>query len=126
MSPALPRMADLLEPMLASPGKGDPPAGDGWVFEPKYDGIRIVAVVTEDAVALVSRNGIDKCRQFPEITSGLGDLARKAKKNLVLDGEIVAIDEHGEPARFQDLQGRMHLMDADSVSARSTSAPTAF
>ena len=126
MSQAPPRMADLLQPMLASPGKGDPPAGDDWVFEPKYDGIRIVAVATADAVALVSRNGIDKCRQFPEITDGLRALARKADRHLVLDGEIVALNAAGAPARFQDLQGRMHLLDAEAVGDRSTTTPTAF
>ena len=54
--------------MLASAGK-DFPAGDEWVFEPKYDGIRIIALITQREVALLTRNGLDKCRQFPEITS---------------------------------------------------------
>jgi len=111
--------------MLASPGK-DVPAGDEWVFEPKYDGIRIVALVIGDGVAMMTRNGHDKCRQFPEITSSLRELARKAGRNLVLDGEVVALDARGEPARFQDLQGRMHLMDETVVSDRSSAAPAAF
>ena len=111
--------------MLATAGK-DVPSGADWVFEPKYDGIRIIALVTPDAVALMTRNGHDKCRQFPEITERLRDLARSKKRNLVLDGEIVALDESGSPARFQELQGRMHLTDDTAVQHRSANAPAAY
>ena len=111
--------------MLASAGK-DVPSGPDWVFEPKYDGIRIIALVTADAVALITRNGHDKCRQFPEITNRLRDLARALERDLVLDGEIVALDAQGEPARFQELQGRMHLTDGDAVQQLSTDAPSAY
>jgi bifunctional non-homologous end joining protein LigD len=111
--------------MLASAGK-DVPSGPQWVFEPKYDGIRIIALATTDAVALITRNGHDKCRQFPEITNRLRDLARSLKRDLVLDGEIVALDTRGEPARFQELQGRMHLADDDAVKQVSTTTPSAY
>ena len=111
--------------MLASAG-GDAPSGAQWVFEPKYDGIRIIAIVMDDAVAMMTRNGHDKCRQFPEITGCLRDLGRKLDRPLVLDGEVVALDASGKPARFQDLQGRMHLIDEVAVTDRSTSAPAAF
>src|SRR5687767_10901364 len=117
--------AELLQPMLASPAK-DIPGGDDWVFEPKYDGIRIVALATTAGVALMTRNGHDKCRQFPEITEALGTLVKSLDRNLVLDGEIVALNEEGEPGRFQELQGRMHLADEDLVSRRTTEMPSAF
>jgi bifunctional non-homologous end joining protein LigD len=119
------RGTELFQPMLASAGK-EPPTGEEWVFEPKYDGIRIVALVSDAQVALMSRNGIDKCRQFPEVTRALRALAEKADRNLVLDGEIVALDEDGEPARFQDLQGRMHLADASAVEGYSAAQRVAF
>ena len=111
--------------MLASAGK-EVPAGDAWVFEPKYDGIRIIALLTTAGVALVTRNGHDKCKQFPEISSCFSDLAKKLRRNLVFDGEIVALNERGEPARFQDLQGRMHLLDEAIVQDRSSNAPAAY
>lgn len=111
--------------MLASPGK-DVPGGDGWVFEPKYDGIRIVALATPAGVALMTRNGHDKCRQFPEISRALTTLAAKLDRNLVLDGEVVALNERGEPGRFQSLQGRMHLTDESIVSQLSSESPSAF
>ena len=85
--------------MLASAG-GDAPSGGQWVFEPKYDGIRIVAIVMGDSVGMITRNGHDKCRQFPEITDCLRDLARKIGRPLVLDGEVVALDPSGRPARL--------------------------
>lgn len=118
-------LRSLFQPMLAAAGSSVPPDGP-WVFEPKYDGIRIVALVMDDSVALMTRNGHDKCRQFPEITSALRDLGRRRRRALVLDGEVVALDATGAPARFQDLQGRMHLLDAASVHDRSGSAPAAF
>src|SRR3954464_9290736 len=120
-----PRGSELFQPMLASAGK-DAPSGPAWIFEPKYDGIRIIALVTTDAVALITRNGHDKCRQFPEITNRLRELARTLRRDLVLDGEIVAVNEAGEPARFQELQGRMHLTDDTIVQHPSSDSPAAY
>src|SRR5688572_7511179 len=111
--------------MLATSGK-DVPAGDNWVFEPKYDGIRIIALMVDDAVALLTRNGHDKRRQFPEIANALRDFTRNRGRNLVLDGEIVALDERGEPLRFQDLQGRMHVTDEDMIDSLTSTTPVAF
>jgi bifunctional non-homologous end joining protein LigD len=119
------RGAEMFRPMLATAGK-DVPAGAEWVFEPKYDGIRIVALATTAGVALMTRNGHDKCRQFPEITDAFRALAKALDRNLVLDGEVVAVDERGEPGRFQDLQGRMHLTDEALVNHRTTEMPSAF
>src|SRR6185503_17672376 len=115
----------MFQPMLASPGT-HVPSGDEWVFEPKYDGIRIIALVKPKAVALMTRNGHDKRRQFPEIAVRLTELARKLDRDLVLDGEIVALDEEGGPARFQELQGRMHLNDETAVSTLASDSPAAF
>jgi bifunctional non-homologous end joining protein LigD len=122
---ALPQGSELFQPMLASPGK-EAPRGEQWVFEPKYDGIRIVAIVLDGAVALMTRNGHDKCKQFPEVTDVLRTLGGKAGRALVLDGEIVALAADGEPSRFQDLQGRMHLTDMPAVTLLSTETPAAF
>jgi bifunctional non-homologous end joining protein LigD len=119
------RGPEMFQPMLASPGK-EVPDGDEWVFEPKYDGIRIIALVTADAVALITRNGHDKCRQFPEVSARLIDLRRALGRNLVLDGEVVALDADGEPARFQDLQGRMHLTDDVAVEQLSSESPASY
>ena len=112
--------------MLASPAKGDPPVGEEWIFEPKYDGIRIVALARPEGAALITRNGHDKARGFPEIAARLRELAQKLDGNLVLDGEIVALDDDGLPGRFQGLQGRMHVIDETTVTQLAATVPTAY
>ncbi|MFI5249704.1 MAG: hypothetical protein ACHQTF_07035, partial [Gemmatimonadales bacterium] len=82
------------------------PRGDGWVFEPKYDGIRILAVVKDGDVRLLSRNAIDRTGGFPEVAEAVRTLARRARLDaLVLDGELVARTADGI-GRFSDLQQR--------------------
>jgi bifunctional non-homologous end joining protein LigD len=113
-----------LAPMLASVGT-DVPAGRNWVFEPKYDGIRILGSAASDGVALVTRNGLDKGKQFPEIVDALKQLRRSTKRSFIIDGEIVALRDN-EPARFQVLQGRMHVTDTDSIAHHRDEHPAAL
>src|SRR5262252_6320968 len=100
------------------------------VYEPKYDGIRAIVEIGAGGspVRLWSRLGNDKTNQFPEIAEALAQWGRSRREPVVLDGEIVALDEHGEPAGFQNLQGRIHLKEVRgsramrppaSVSARA-------
>jgi bifunctional non-homologous end joining protein LigD len=107
------RRAGRLEPMYATIGTAVPD-GAGWTFEPKYDGIRVLAYVTAGAARLITRNGNDKTKQFPEIAAALQALGQKAGNELVLDGEIIAVVD-GEIARFQALQDRMHVKDASTI-----------
>ena len=95
--------------MLASVGT-EIPQGEGWTFEPKYDGIRVLAFATPAAVRLITRNGKDKATQFPEIAAALEKLSKRRGRAFVFDGEIVALQD-GVPARFQELQGRVHVQD---------------
>src|SRR5207248_9396280 len=102
----------MIRPMLAS--LADAPLDDrNLVYEPKYDGIRAIAEVGPAGVRLWSRLGNEKTNQFPEIVAALGKWARPLKEPVVLDGEIVALDAKGEPTGFQQLQGRIHLNEAD-------------
>jgi bifunctional non-homologous end joining protein LigD len=123
-APAAVRRAGRLEPMYASIGAAVP-EGDGWTFEPKYDGIRVLAYVTKDAVRLITRNGNDKTKQFPEIADALRALGRKADRELVLDGEIIAVID-GEVARFQALQDRMHVKDVTAIEDFARRQPAAI
>lgn len=113
-----------ITPMLASVAR-EMPTGDGWTFEPKYDGIRVMAFATPSQVALRTRNGIDKSAQFPEVVEALGALAKRRRRPLVLDGEIVARAPNGL-ARFQALQERVHQRDESVIDGHVTSAPAAF
>jgi bifunctional non-homologous end joining protein LigD len=112
-----------LEPMYASIGTEIP--GKGWTFEPKYDGIRVLAFATPTEVKLITRNGKDKAEQFPEIVSALKKLASQTKRPLVLDGEIVALVD-GEPARFQKLQSRISVKQSQLIARYSTATPAAL
>src|SRR5215510_8827264 len=113
-----------LAPMLASVGS-EVPREPGWVFEPKYDGIRVLAIVEKHEVALVSRNGLDKTRQFPEIVEALRARYAKKKRAFAIDGEIVALEGDG-PARFQALQSRMHVTNQGAIDSLRHEAPTAL
>ena len=110
--------------MLASVGTEVPTSGE-WVFEPKYDGIRILASAAKDGVALITRNGLDKSRQFPEIVEALERAASRARRPFILDGEVVAM-RGDEPVRFQELQSRMHVADAAAIKTHRANAPAAL
>ena len=93
---------------------GDLPVDNAaYVYEPKYDGIRALVGIEpakgEDGITLWSRLGNEKTSQFPEVVAALARFRRRLRRPLVLDGELVALDANGDPAGFQQLQGRIHL-----------------
>ncbi|MFE0750708.1 non-homologous end-joining DNA ligase [Gordonia sp. NPDC058843] len=92
-----------MSPMLATPGP--PPSGSGWSWEMKWDGQRCLARVADDAVQLLSRNRSPITSTYPEIAAALPIAA--GGRDLVVDGEIVALDAAGRPS-FSRLQRRMH------------------
>jgi bifunctional non-homologous end joining protein LigD len=65
----------------------------GWLFEIKWDGYRAIATKKGRELQLYSRNGLDFKDKFPLVFEALG----KLKDDVVLDGEIVALDEDGRP-----------------------------
>lgn len=105
----------MLLPMLATLAEA-PLVDPELVYEPKYDGIRAIAEVEAggQGVRLWSRLGNDKTAQFPEVADALRAWARRRREPVVLDGELVALDAQGEPAGFQQLQGRIHTKDEPS------------
>jgi bifunctional non-homologous end joining protein LigD len=114
-----------LAPMLASTGAAPLDSPD-FAYEPKYDGIRAIAVVGAREVTLWSRLGNQKTTQFPEIVDALQTWARHRGAPAVLDGEIVALDSDGQPAGFQNLQGRIHVKDAPAGQADARTAFIVF
>jgi len=90
----------LFPPMLAT--LADAPPGDAgqWTFELKYDGFRALVAIVGGEIAVWSRNQLDLSERFPRVTEALKKLS---VAEVVLDGEIVALDESGTP-RFQLLQ----------------------
>ena len=97
----------LFPPMLATLADGPPPDDENWTYELKYDGFRAVAAISEGRLVLWSRNEIDLAGRFPRIAQAV---ERIKESDVVLDGEIVALDEKGAP-RFQLLQqGRREVI----------------
>lgn len=86
-----------IQPMLASPAE-EPFSKDGWVFEPKLDGIRAIAYVENGQAKLFSRKGLDLTKRYPQIVKALA-----GNEDMIVDGEIIAVDEKGR-ASFQLLQ----------------------
>jgi bifunctional non-homologous end joining protein LigD len=72
----------------------------GWVYEEKYDGIRILAYKEGKNVRLLSRNDIDRTKGFPKIVDAIRTLK---PSTLLLDGELVVFDSKNV-SRFQLLQ----------------------
>jgi ATP-dependent DNA ligase len=79
------------------------PAGDGWIFEPKWDGFRCVVFRDRDEVLLQSRDGKPLNRYFPEVVEVL---LKQLPERCVLDGEIVIATKDG--LDFDALQLRIH------------------
>jgi bifunctional non-homologous end joining protein LigD len=78
----------------------DPFDRPGWVYEEKYDGIRILAYKEDTRVCLLSRNDNDRTEAFDDVAEAV---ARLSAHTLLLDGEVVAFDRDGV-SRFQLLQ----------------------
>jgi len=114
-------MPQRLQPMLAS--SGSLPADDRrWAYEIKWDGVRAIAYSRPGELRLESRNLKDITGQYPE----LGRLGRAlGSHEAVLDGEIVAFDEHGRPS-FEALQRRMHVGSAPQVRRLAKSTPVTY
>lgn len=117
-------MKSSIAPMLATPGAAIP-ATDGWAFEPKYDGIRVIAVASSAKVQLLSRNGIDKSAQFPEVVEALRAFVGRRRSTLVMDGELVGI-EGGALGRFQSMQARVHERDTQAIASGRAGQPVAL
>jgi bifunctional non-homologous end joining protein LigD len=87
-------------PMLATSSE-TLPVGDGWVYEPKWDGFRALVTVAGGEVTLTSRSGNDLTERFREVARAAQLSIRSA--DAILDGEICALDEQGR-SRFSLLQ----------------------
>jgi ATP-dependent DNA ligase len=111
---ALPLQPPLL-PQLARPAK-KLPAGDEWVYEPKWDGFRTIVFVDGSDVFLQSRSGKPMRRYFPELTFPAG--------RYVLDGEIVLFDAAGRQD-FDALGQRIHPAES-RVRMLAEETPTTF
>ena len=116
-----PKSAALVEkPMLAQPSA--PFHRDGWVYEIKYDGYRLLIERDGDAVTLHSRNGVDLTSRFPEIVKCARHLPCR---QFAMDGEVVVHDERGMP-KFGRLQERAAVRGAHATAVAARHDPVTF
>lgn len=108
--------------MLAE-AQEDIPVGDGWVYEPKWDGFRAIVFRDGDVVRLSSRNGQPLERYFPEVVEGL---KASLPPRCVLDGELVIAGAKG--LDFEALQSRIHpaASRVAKLAAQTPAGLTAF
>ncbi|MCS6622621.1 ATP-dependent DNA ligase [Roseibacterium beibuensis] len=79
------------------------PGGEGWWFEPKWDGFRCLAFKSKGRVELLAKSGKSLARFFPEVVERL---MRLKAETFGLDGELLA--QEGDRYAFEVLQQRLH------------------
>jgi bifunctional non-homologous end joining protein LigD len=115
-------MPEKIEPMMAKLGSTIPKPDSPWGFEFKWDGIRALAYVDGGRVRLVSRTGEEITPRYPEIHAmgrALGS------KEVILDGEVVALDEKGRPS-FEEIQQRMGLTSETEIRRKMKMVPVTY
>ncbi|MEO7598524.1 MAG: non-homologous end-joining DNA ligase, partial [Opitutus sp.] len=95
------RSPEFVEPMTAHE-VAELPDDDSWIYEIKFDGYRGLGLKDGERVRLRSRNNKSLSADFPSVVDALRTIKADS---AVIDGEIVAIDQHGKPS-FQCLQNR--------------------
>jgi bifunctional non-homologous end joining protein LigD len=100
-----------MQPELAS----EPFHREGWVYEEKLDGWRMVAYKGGPRVRLVSRSGVDHTARFPEIAAAVAGLLAP---QLILDGEICVFDDQ--------LISQFHLLGRSEADAATVQSPPVF
>lgn len=114
-------LPNTITPMLATLTDA-PFSHPDWLFEPKLDGVRAVALVRDGAVKLVSRRGLDATKQYPALAQ---ELARQPVYEAAFDGEIVALDERGVPS-FELLQQRLNLSREPDIRRADAEIPVLY
>ncbi len=107
-----------MRPMLATPTTRVP-TGPDWVHEVKWDGMRVLADVSEGRVTLTSRTERDLTVAFPEL-AGLGELF----EDMLLDGELVVL--RGGIPSFAALAERFHVTGAARAAQLAARSPATF
>ncbi len=107
-----------LRPMLAS-ASDTPFSREGWLFELKYDGVRVLLAKHGERVEIRARSGAERTSTYPEIARAAAHLPLES---FVADGEIVALDERGRSS-FERLQRRFTQRDPEAVARAQAEVP---
>jgi ATP-dependent DNA ligase len=104
---------------MLSKAAADIPRGEGWLYEPKWDGFRGIVFIDKD-VYISSRNGQPLLRYFPELEA---PLKKAFPAGSVVDGEIIIAGKNG--LDFDALQLRLHPA-ASRVNRLAAETPASF
>lgn len=107
------------EPMLAALEE-EIPSGEGWLYEPKWDGFRAVIFRDDNVIHIMSRKGQPLQRYFPEL---IDSLTEALPKRCVVDGEIIIVSDNG--LDFDALLQRIHPA-ASRIAKLSKETPSQF
>jgi bifunctional non-homologous end joining protein LigD len=127
------KLRSAIEAAGAKPGRVDPRSldvmlaepsdyaftRDGWLFELKLDGYRLIAGKTGGEAVLISRNGNDYTAVFPEVARAIKAISYD---DFIVDGEVVVMDPQGKPS-FSRLQQRGRLSSSIDVKRASVELP---
>ncbi|WP_211279038.1 DNA ligase D [Sutcliffiella halmapala] len=115
----------MIKPMLPTLHR-DPPIGEEWVYEVKYDGFRCIVLLETQKITLQSRNGNHLNNQFPEIMAYLNTLLNityiQSLLPLTLDGEL-AILTSSMKANFSAIQKRGRTKSKSTINTLATTSP---
>jgi bifunctional non-homologous end joining protein LigD len=100
-APALPRIAPIVP--LSRPAAFNDPA---WLFEPKYDGFRGMVYFTRHSCSIYSKRG-NRFSRFDELRRRI--CAELPRRDVILDGEVVAIDDEGRVSFWNLMRGQGYL-----------------
>jgi len=111
----------FVSPMLAVPADGKF-SHKGWIYEPKLDGMRALTVLRDGKARMFSRRGLEITNQYPKLAL---QLPLVSPQNIVIDGEIIALDAKGRPS-FQQLQQRMNLTKSVDIAKQEQLVPVFY
>ncbi|MGI9542025.1 MAG: non-homologous end-joining DNA ligase [Cyclobacteriaceae bacterium] len=111
-------LRDTIEPML-SQSKDKPPTGGDYIFEVKWDGIRVMISLDEGELTIRSRSNRDITHLFPELM--IPEKAFRASAAL-FDAEIVCLGPEGRP-QFKNVISRMHQSTPGGIERAAKKRP---
>jgi bifunctional non-homologous end joining protein LigD len=107
------------QPLMLATLAEHPFSGRDWLYEVKYDGVRVLAYRQGETVQLYARSGQEITERYPELVGALSAFPVEA---FLIDGEIVALNDNGKPS-FERLQARMGLTNPRDIQQAMVTVP---
>lgn len=93
-----------------------------WIFQIKWDGVRVLANIQRNSIQLYTRKGNDRTSVYPEIVENLGKCFKD--QTLILDGEVIALED-GRPSFFKVMK-RDRLKNAVKINQKLLTQPVYY